>query len=150
MLKNCLNNSNSNISISFLSSEYTYSSNLLENYENNLFEDQFLNFGEGPNINIIVGYIPQNKLEPLLKQRFIYPYNLTNLDWIKLLKKIKKVKNFQSIKLHESSSSSFDFAETIAWRIFKEIQDIKIDIVSYRKNNINQFSLINQKNLLNN
>lgn len=137
--------SKSKISICFLSSEYIYSSSILENIKNNSYFDKFFDFGSGDNLNIIVGFIPEKKLKPLFKQRIIYPFDMTNLDWIDLLSAIKEKDKIKNINLHESSSSCFNFSENIAWEIKKNFKDQNIFITSYRENKINQFSLRKQE-----
>ena len=81
-----------------------------------------------------------------MNDRLYIPISLSDLDWVNIISNKSKLNDIQNIKIHESSSSNFNFSEIIAWRIKKLTTGIDVNIYSHREKDLDSFSLTNQCN----
>ena len=133
------------ISISFLSSEYIYSSKLIYNSEIEFLDNKILELGNESDIfNIIIGFVPEHILRKLLLEKVYIPINLSELSWIDTITSKCKSLKIKNIVIHESSSSNFNFSEIVAWRIKIIDSEINVNINSHRGKTLASFSLLNQ------
>ncbi len=139
--------SNPGLTISFLSSEYTYKSRFFEENKFISTHENLFSHGNGEYWDILVGFIPEKYLKKIIikKSSIFYPLNVGDFKWLEELENKLKIKAPKEITIHESSSSNFMFADHIYTFLKSKNLDLQIDIKNYRKKQNGSFSLIKQR-----